>query len=619
MCVFVTLAPWNVICMYPVKNGVEMKYAVVIALSLCAVAFGQYYSERVTEQSFDKSSIYYKPSFLNRFSFSEFGTAISAATGDKYYQLYLNPAFLAADTGGFAIAVDFLGDRSNEGVQDGFVMPAYYASSYRSTPIDYRWFTVSRPEPTPLLAVGITSPQARLLGTTLRFAAAYQAIYRQEKFYTVPYWIYYPSPFYDALGVRYQNTQSMPVTVKSAGKDEMVTEGHLLNFYLAFVLSENISFGAGYGYVTHNRSGSYLNAEDNAPQGSTSVSRFTEETARKNDYYHHDVSAGVQWKDSSVIFGVKVGILAANAAQQYSQHNFNLYTYGTINQGNNWSHYYSDSRTAQYWMQDGTVPYAAVSLRVPIQEGNIFGSYEYRRASVNSASNGTIADTAFNSSRWEGSGNSWYLWSGYSYLLDSRTGTTDIRSNDHNVMLGAKWQVTSGTTLSLGLLYNLQKYSAAAQDPATARLGNNYTSSSATTAVSSEYFSQLEKKTVAWQYNATQWELTMPLLLTFDVGSRWQWTVGLLRSLSGWSITDETTAYFDYRNTNRNGLAENKALFGERYIEPAKRITEENFDIITGATVKISPKLQAKVFLNPETTKTFDLLWQWWLGIEASL
>ena len=270
-----------------------MKKIIFLFVLSLNITFAQYYGERTTEQSFENSSLYFNSYYLNPFGIANFKKVVPGLLDNPFLNLSINPANMP-DIGEdqFYFYLEFRGDRTESEIVDKFVEPNYYANdiNYSSYYFDPRWFTTVRSEPEPVLSVGIITYPLKDIVKDFFIGASYQLIRKQEKFYTVPYWIYYPNYYYDALGVRAQGLENVPVTDRYTGKDEMINDGHLYSAFAGYRINDEWSAGISINGVIHSRSGGYLNSYKDE-YGATGIYDWSNSFSqdRSQDYNHFDI------------------------------------------------------------------------------------------------------------------------------------------------------------------------------------------------------------------------------------------------------------------------------------------------------------------------------------------
>ena len=158
------------------------KYVFVLGFFLTASSlFTQYWGERVTEQSFEQSDLYFTSYYLNTFGLYRFREVAVGLVDDPFLDLYLNPAKLPELSTGNLLHLDFRGDRTSVPISDDYriyplggqinlIAPAY---------IDPRWYSTSRRDPEPVFSAGFLSYLMNAKSQSLFLGGTYQLIYKQ--------------------------------------------------------------------------------------------------------------------------------------------------------------------------------------------------------------------------------------------------------------------------------------------------------------------------------------------------------------------------------------------------------------------------------------------------------
>jgi len=204
-----------------------MKKIILLLTFSFNLAFAQYFGERTTEQSFENSSLHFNSHYLNPFGIANFKNVTPGLIDNAFLNLYINPANVPdLNENEFLFYLEFRGDRTEPLIMENYVTPYYFMSDamfYRPYR-DPRWFTLTRSEPEPILSAGVITYPLKGIVDNLFIGGTYQLIHKEEKFYTMPYWIYYPNYYYDALGVRAEGLSNIPIQDRYSGKDEMINE-----------------------------------------------------------------------------------------------------------------------------------------------------------------------------------------------------------------------------------------------------------------------------------------------------------------------------------------------------------------------------------------------------------
>lgn len=591
-------------------------------LTIINISFGQYYGERTTEQNFEHSELYFKSYYLNTFGLYNFKKVALGLFDDNFLNLHINPG-IAPDLNEkeFLFYIDFRGDRTEVPIVNNYVVPVYYSDILYRPWIDPRWFAVSRTEPEPIFSVGILTYPLKELTNNFFIGGTYQLINREEKFYSVPYGIYYPNYYYDALGVRAEGLVNVPIVDCYAGKDELSTTGHLFSMFTGYRVSSDLSVGVSLNGVIHSRDGMYLNQhkDEYGVQDNYDNSSFNSQS-RKQDYDHLDLSAGVMYYPSEKIgLGAKLGYLKGKASQTYSSSNGYYYQYNKPNVTDEWNYSISSYNNIQRWDHEGRSKYFSFNFIRTIDDKKQFsGYYRYTNSNIDLNNSTNILDTSFYTSRYY---NSWdtayYSYFGKSNTSDVRNGTGVRKLYEHEAMLRFLWKLNEKADVRIGLYYNFTNSKVNSSEPVTALRESEYDYNYKNNSYNYLY-RIFEDKLLDWEYESTNWSLQIPIVFNFMLNENFELLLGLNRILNGWEIEDRTTAYFTKREKNDNGQITVETNFGERYTQPSEKITEDYAKIMLGMNVNLSKVLQIRLLLDPEFKDAFKLA-QWWLGFTAKL
>ncbi|MGE5350765.1 MAG: hypothetical protein ACM3P0_01695 [Acidobacteriota bacterium] len=600
-----------------------MKKILFLMLILPVLSSAQYYGERAAEKSFQNSDMYFKSHYLNTFALPAFKQVAAGFVRDPFLDLFNNPASLPELNGKeIKFYMDFRGDREVPLIVDRYVPLNYYAPADLRLP-DRRWLSTARVEPEPVVSIGVLTYPVKEINKNFFLGATYQLIHREEKYYSMPYYIYSSRYGYDAFNAKIASSDvsSIPTIDREANMDEMLTSAHLFSAFMGFRVLDNLTFGLSLNGVTHSRAGEYLNLY-NSEYGNTSQSKYNNSNSEAKDekYRHLDLSAGVSMDVSPLLrLGLKGGFLSGKANQAFNQGNSYFYQYKVPEKLPDWSYNMSNSITEQTWQHKGTTKYIGVNFLKLLPEGKeIAGFYRYNHSNIDLYSTSAINDTSNSTYRWVSSyDSSVYASNGYSFVHDIRTGSGEKTVNSHEVMLNFKWDLTPSNTLLAGFYYSNSKSSVTDSEPV---LASRYSEYNHTSQGNNYYYLNTlrEKKTLKWNYTAEEWTLQIPVLLYFKVHEKFGLWLGVNRILRDWEIHDVTVAYFNSRERNENGVIGKESNFAERYTEPAKKLTENTTDFITKFDLNISPDLKINLLMDPDFEGLFHLA-QWWLSLEANL
>ena len=77
---------------YSYNANVIIMFVLIGVILLPVQTFGQYYSERVLEKSFERSNYFFAPNYLNPYSLTTFGTTTPGLIDDPLLNMIVNPA-----------------------------------------------------------------------------------------------------------------------------------------------------------------------------------------------------------------------------------------------------------------------------------------------------------------------------------------------------------------------------------------------------------------------------------------------------------------------------------------------------------------------------------------------
>jgi hypothetical protein len=575
----------------------------------------QYYGERATESSFEQSDLFFKSHYLNTFGLYRFKSIAAGLIDDPFLELSINPANLPKDIKNNLVYLDFRGDRTEPQVttyypQRYYVMDDYYYP----TVSDPRWFNQTRTEPEPIFSIGVLSYPFKERWKQLFIGGSYQIIHKDEKYYSTPSWIYNSRYGYDAFNEKVADAANVPIQDRYAGQDEMFNSGQLFSAFLGYQLSEKLDLGASLNGVAHSREGSYMNL-NNDEYGNVDKSEWMSYQLRDRDqdYNHLDVSGGLRFKFSENSYiGCKIGYLSGNAKQEYSSVDSSAYSYDDKNSTGNWNTSYNRSITQQNWKHNGTNKYGSINLSRQIEGGKLFTFYyRYTKSHVNLTNWSSISDTSNYASEYFWNTDHSYYYSN-SFLTDQRTGWGFRKSTLQEALAKLKWNLTSKTTVVLGVFCKREKSEISSTEPVYAERQSLY---DYTGSYPYHYFNRLiEDKRLEWQNRSLYWTVQVPIILQFQPHPKFGMTVGINRMLESWKIEDQTIAYFTKRQNTENDVTKETTNFGERYRNPDKRISEDYTDVIAKFDLSVTENMKLNLLINPEFEPAFRVA-QWWFGV----
>jgi hypothetical protein len=594
-------------------------YLLLILLFGFSFLHSQYWGERVTEKSFEESDLYFNSYYLDTYGINRFREVAVGLVNDPFLNLYLNPAMLPDLEQRNLIHLDFRGDRRQAPVvRDYWISPWLDYTSYYRPYIDPRWYQSTRREPEPVFSLGIlTYP----FGGSLRnvfVGGTYQFIHKQEKFYSMPSWIYMSRLGYDSFGAAVNEDSYYPIKDRYAGKDEMLIDGHLLSTFIGSKINPKLSIGLSLSGVIHKRDGGYLDSRSDE-FGQTNYYDWTNynELGRSQDYHHIDVAAGSDYRISSTLRGgVKIGYLKGKVDQTYFSDYLYTYNYDDPQNPLHQSESYSFSQTNQKWNHNGHNWYAGMDLSKKLRDGNtIKFYYRYISSDVDLDNHSVIMDTSYYDYQWTYD-TTYYAYHHHSSLSDNRNGNGTREVGRHQAMVSLHSRLSEKTMLSVGFYYSREISTIQSREPVKAdRISESQHWGSYQ---SSWSYALYEDKILKWHYKSTEWTINIPLFFDFRFGSAWSLGLGLNKILRSWDISEETIAYFNYRHRMENGDNLMETNFGERYREPDQKLSEDFTDVIARTTVNISQRFAVNLVIDPEFESSLRIA-QWWLGFQTSL
>ncbi len=599
---------------------------VLIGLLLPVMLFAQYWGERVTEKSFEHSNLYFQSYYLNPYGIYNFKKVSAGLIDDPFLQIHLNPAYIPLDTSRFSqLYVDFRGDRKEAPVTHIVPLTPYRdyggVDSYTPIYIDPRWYSVTRPEPEPIVSFGYLShPRADFF-----LAATFQFLYKEEPYYQTPTWIYQARYGMDYAGEKLVADSNVPIINRSAGEDNMITRGQLFSVNLAYRILPGLEIGGGVNGVFHKRSGAYARLhQDEYSTQETHDWMNTYSKERNNDYHHWDMNGGLTYHLShKMTVGIKLGWLTGRADQTYVNRDSSVYDYQNQN-GNNEgeSHSFRNGHTNQSWNHDGQDQYGTLLLKYRINEKRKVQFYfTANQTTIDIANRSVIRDTSYYNGHWNSS-NYFSQYDSWNSLNDRRhaAGSSDIKA--WQMMFSYIWQETARSKLFLGLYFNDYRLHTRTTEPVMFNSASYYHSiwQSKPDDLQSyiSNYSRHEDKSLVWDLHTTRQSFQIPVMLQYRFAKSWTLMLVVNRYWRYWQIKDQTTAYFKVREKNNNGKYEKETDFGERYTQPTRTISEDGTDILAGLMISVSQNFHINLFTNPDWHADFFMS-QWWLSFKINL
>ena len=602
-----------------------MKKLFVILLILVPAVKAQYYGERTTDQNFEESSLYFQSHYLNPFGIESFKSVSPGLIDNPFLNLYINPASLPdLKDNSMLFYLDFRGDRTEAPIVQNYVVPLYYSASYYRPYYDLRWKSQSRIEPEPVVSFGLLTYPLSELTKKFFVGGTFQFIHGEDKYYQMPFFINSPVYAYDSFGVKtLANAASVPVQDIYSGRDDMVTDAKLFSLFAGYALSDKLTLGVSLNGVHHSRDGGYGNSYTEEYGNTNNSDRSNSSSEARNQKYHHiDISAGLNYMPvPEITVGIKAGILNGTADQDYTSLSNYYYKYNTPEVSDSWSYNISQNSTIQTWNHDGSTKYLGINFNKKLKDDKeINFYYKYSRSNVDVSTSSGINDTSYSSYRWVSSyDSSWGESRGFSSTHDNRTGGGERVANIHEAMINFKWRLTESSTINIGVYINSTDNTITSNEPVYATNESNYNYTNSNPQYNNNYYQKLiEDKTLVWTYNSDKFSLQVPVLLNFRFGQQWGMMLGINRIYNSWNVTDQTTAYFNLRERTQDTVVKSETNFGERYTQPAERVSDKQTKIFMSFDASITSSFTARLTIDPEFEHLFRVD-QWWLSFELKM
>lgn len=602
------------------------RFAVVLIILLApAVSHAYYYGERATERNFERSALYFQSHYLNTYGLYRFQDVAVGLFDDPFLNLELNPADLPRLRDGHSLFYfDFRGDRTKTPIIETYYDPLVLDPYYRP---DVRYATISRDEPEPTFSAGLLAYPFRASLERLFVGATYQVVYKEEPYYTPPYWIYYSRMGYDAFGDKVTDEQTnIPVQERYYGEDALSTEAHLYSFYAGYPIARHTDVGVRLGGVNHTRDGSYISRQSDE-YGSTNDWRYQsyQERSRAQDYDHTDISGGIRHAfTAQTSAGFQLGYLSGTADQTDLSVDSSRYGQGAATNSDHWSDYYYRSLSTESWKHEGHTVYTSADFAHTIERGRkVAGYYRYSNSTVDLTNAAMVADSSSYASRYtypyDGIPTT-YWYSSRSATHDERHGIGERDERQHQAMLNLAWRVTKKSTVRGGIYYKRMCSDVSTDEPVTADRWSAWSQTRQDTVFyhDSTHNARYEVKNLRWDYRSRYWTVQVPVVLELHPDEQFGLMFGVNRILERWETSDETLATFTRRRVTENGQVREETDFAERYTEPTVKATEDYTALIASADYLLSPQFTIRLLVEPQTEDKFRIA-QWWLSFTARL
>lgn len=593
----------------------------VFVFLFTSLAYGQYYGERVLEQSFETTDFFFQPAFLNPYGMNGFGTATPGLIDDPLLNIQVNPASIALASGPDHYASIIFRNTQDLRETGWYSQPWDSRSSSMSELSRFPYYysqTRQRAEPV-LSGAAMFRPLGRQT-PGLVLGATYEMILQDEAYYDIPYDVYRSSLEYDFAGNRTVEADGIPIVDRYQGEDEMHVEGHFISLLSGFTIGQNLSVGVRIGRVLFDREGSYGSQNywrDNQFEGTKSYWQYLK--GRSQNYDHWDFSTGLLFQITpNWTAGVSAGYLWGNVSQNLSRADSSIYRYGFVNQTTDWSLYDRWGKDAQSWFHDGHNAYGGFNLKFTAPSGHLLNLY-YRGflEDVTLENQSAVFDTS--SSDYQ------HVYNTNTYASRSNSMLTDLRSGEgkregrlHHFAATFEWKIDERSHLHIGGHYRTLRKNTTTVELIFGDRFSEYAWSNTTGANQYDY-SVEEQKSLYWDFEVHKTSLQIPILFRTRVANPIELLFGVNRSMERWKITDVTTAIFDYRTITENGQSIKEENFGERYTMPEEKRSDVRTSIIGGLTLFPSDRIHIRLMVVPNYIKTYDGTriqdLQWWIDL----
>ncbi len=609
--------------MRTITHGIVLCILVGISSS---VLHGQYFGERVLEKSFEQTEFFFTPSSLTPLGIGGFHGVAAGFFDDRLSWLAVNPAFFSIDS--LRDHYAYLDFRSVSQIRSpsNVYYPMYdYRVAAEIAWMPYpRYFYNERKELRPVFSGAyLTRPLPSAL-PDLFAGITYQMIFQDDKYYPIPHDIYRSVLGYDYSGAR-TAAENFPIVDRYKGSDDIHHLAHLVSFFSAYNLTEDLQIGLKLGRTSFTRDGSF--GSQNLWDGYYNPnyrSLWGNMESRSQEYSHWDLTAGVRFRFSeSNVLGATLGYLTGNAKQNLGRTDTSFYGTGTPGVGPNWSYYMRSGLTEQDWEHNGRTMYGGLQLNrqlSPTVSFNLLYGFSGQNIDIDLAS--SISDTSYNSYRYRYQDTLVSRSEGYYRLIDARTGGGTKTSSAHRFLASVHWKPQKSTSVSIGLQLEFQRSETRTDERVLARRGSHYSYSS--DRYGSSWFDKtVEDKDLRWTFNTNVTTLQIPIVFQWQMSDWFHAMVGVSRTMASWEIEDVTLALFRLRDRKSSGGNEKKENFGERYTMPKERVSDVRTTAILGLTAIPSRLFNIRLLMTPNIVDDFEGLHiqdlRSWLSFQLTL
>ncbi|MDZ7268920.1 MAG: hypothetical protein ONB48_14395 [candidate division KSB1 bacterium] len=498
-----------------------MKRLLLLAAALLSplAAPAQYWNDYLLEKGFDERGYFLRPHRLLSLNLKNLDSGLLGVLPDYLGEISFQPARLSSRKGS-QLYLDLKGSAEKPKAPKDHIYPLYnHVNSYFLPPFYAR---PAQRQLEPLLSAIYLGKVAAKYLPELKYALSYELIHHSGTFYEyVPYWY---SGAYDAFGMRTEESSRFPEiepNLKQDGLDEKTETAHMMTVHLSVKPAEFFSAGAKLSRTVMDITGDYVRFNDYSQN-------FTHAYQAR---YRNEKNAGAALRQNEVSAGMlftlpgarQIGFFGGGVTGHHNQtggdRDSSFYSYGAETDPEYFSRSYYSHRSNSRWRHAGTTHFAGVHGEWPLPNHIVFRfRLEYHEADLDLANSGAMRDTSYHRYRYY-PGNVLYESIYNSKFTDDRlgTGTETRRRKSSSAGLVIPMYKNSEATVAVHfeqddsrtLMYeDAQVYRASRQlvpapwSPAQTTIG-------------------IEDKTLHLDKHGTTTRVTLPVAMTFGLGSRW--------------------------------------------------------------------------------------------------
>lgn len=597
-----------------------------LSLLIPTITYSQYYGERPLEKSFEHANFFFLPNHVAPFGLGSFSKTIIGLINDPLLDLAFNPARWPADTlSNHYLYADFRSPASSRRHDMDYVQPMHGGMEIGERLIypPYPIYPLRKQqELEPVVSAAYLSHSPIPSVPQLSFGITYQAIFQDDRYYSMPELLYMPVRGGSYTGGVIPGSELLPTFDRAAGVNNMQNVGHFATFLSGWDFGSGTRLGARIGRAIFDREGSYGNQNTfvSTPQSSWG-SRYSSSEERRQPYRHWDIALGAEHQIAEKISGgVHLGYLWGTARQALDRTNYELSSSGQINSGTSWSYHLNDGTTQQNWNRTGR--YLSGGLYVDLVVGEqqtLRLAYTGGRERTTNDLSSTVRDTSYSDYSWQ-SGSTPYRSIYASRLNDLRTGGGTRTGNTHRFLTALLWKVKEEFNLSLGLQIDVANRITRTEEIVSANSRSGPLPGSTTTGW--PFYSLREDKTLIWDFEAKNTSIQIPLFVTLRTSDLVSIQLGVNRKMSSSKVNEWTTSHVRIREEVRDSVFSRKENFVERYLTPSERFTDVETSFLAGLAFTPVGLFRARLLVMPRIEDTYngrDLELRWWIAVDMNL